>query len=204
MLTSNDRIIDDLMAMRRADSVVLIVNASRAGRRPAPSRPASRLASDRPHPEQALIALQGPRAADVLGVAPAAARLAFMHGQDATIDGVTRRATPARRFDAARRRRRTDRRDAVGPAESSPPPARATRWTRGRAALRPGHRRDDGMIEAGLAWTISSAAARRNFPGAAVILAQLKDGRADASASAPGKAPPRRRGWRWPTARRSA
>ena len=29
MLTSNDRIIDDLMAMRRADSVVLIVNASR-------------------------------------------------------------------------------------------------------------------------------------------------------------------------------
>lgn len=190
MLTNDHGgIIDDLMTMRRADGVALIVNASRKD--VVLPHLAQRLGPRvriEPHPERALIALQGPRAADVLGrVAPAAARLAFMHGADATIDGaacaVTRSGyTGEDGFEISLPADAAERIAAMLSAQPEVKPAGlgardSLRLEAGLCLYGQDIDETTTPIEAGLAWTISKRRrAEGNFPGAAVILAQLKDG----------------------------
>jgi aminomethyltransferase len=86
---------DDLMVTCRADHLFLIVNASCKGDDIAHLRAtiASRCRIE-PLPDRALLALQGPRAAAVIGrLAPDLARLTFMSGAEATIAGIACFAT---------------------------------------------------------------------------------------------------------------
>ena len=83
-------ILDDLMVTRRADHLFLVVNAGCKAADIAHLRAtiASRCRIE-PMPDRALLALQGPAAAAVIGrLAPALARLTFMTGADATIAGI--------------------------------------------------------------------------------------------------------------------
>ena len=91
-LLTNERggILDDLMVTRRADHLFLVVNAGCKAADIAHLRAtiASRCRIA-PMPEQALLALQGPAAAAVIGrLAPALARLTFMSGAEARIAGI--------------------------------------------------------------------------------------------------------------------
>ncbi len=190
-LLTNDRggIIDDLMAMRHADGVALIVNAARkAVVLPYLAERLKGRATIEPRPERALLALQGPRAAAVMArVAPAAASLAFMHGADVAITGAACAVT------------RSGYTGEDG-FEISIPAEAAVRVAEALLALpevkpaglgaRDSLRLEAGLclygqdidetttpIEADLAWTIGRRRrAEANFPGADVILAQLKDG----------------------------
>jgi aminomethyltransferase len=83
-------ILDDLMITRRADDLLLIVNAAckEADIRHLQTHIAHRC-TVQPLPERALLALQGPQAAAALGrLSPELARLAFMTGAGARIAGV--------------------------------------------------------------------------------------------------------------------
>jgi aminomethyltransferase len=83
-------ILDDLMITRRADDLLLIVNAAckEADIRHLQTHIAHRC-TVQPLPERALLALQGPQAAAALGrLCPELARLAFMTGASARIAGV--------------------------------------------------------------------------------------------------------------------
>jgi aminomethyltransferase len=96
-LFTNERggIRDDLMVTRRADHLFLIVNASCKGDDIAHLRATigNRCAIE-PLADRALLALQGPQAAAVIGrLAPALARLTFMSGAEATIAGIACFAT---------------------------------------------------------------------------------------------------------------
>jgi len=91
-LFTNDAggILDDLMVTRRADHLFLVVNAGCKAADIAHLRAtiASRCRIE-PMPEHALLALQGPAAAAVIGrLAPALATLTFMTGADARIAGI--------------------------------------------------------------------------------------------------------------------
>src|SRR4051794_2774235 len=91
-LFTNDAggILDDLMVTRRADHLLLVVNAGCKAADIAHLRAtiASRCRVE-PMPEHALLALQGPAAAAVMSrLAPALARLTFMSGADARIAGI--------------------------------------------------------------------------------------------------------------------
>jgi len=91
-LFTNDAggILDDLMVTRRADHLFLVVNAGCKAADIAHLRAtiASRCRIE-PMPEHALLALQGPSAATVIGrLAPALAKLTFMTGADARIAGI--------------------------------------------------------------------------------------------------------------------
>ncbi len=91
-LFTNDAggILDDLMVTRRDDHLFLIVNAACKEADIAHLRAhiADRCAVE-PMPEQALLALQGPRAAAVMGrLAPSLTKLTFMSGAEATIAGI--------------------------------------------------------------------------------------------------------------------
>src|SRR6476619_2092293 len=86
---------DDLMVTRRADHLFLIVNAACKGDDIAHLRAtiASRCVVE-PLPDRALLALQGPQAAAVIGrLAPALTRLTFMSGDEARIAGIACFAT---------------------------------------------------------------------------------------------------------------
>ncbi|HEV7575427.1 MAG TPA: glycine cleavage system aminomethyltransferase GcvT [Caldimonas sp.] len=83
-------ILDDLMVTRRADHLFLVVNA---GCKIADIAHLKATIANRcgiePMPDHALLALQGPAAAAVVGrLAPALARLTFMTGAAATIAGI--------------------------------------------------------------------------------------------------------------------
>jgi aminomethyltransferase len=83
-------ILDDLMVTRRADHLFLVVNAGCKAADIAHLRAtiASRCRIE-PMPDHALLALQGPAAAAVIGrLAPALAGLTFMTGADARIAGI--------------------------------------------------------------------------------------------------------------------
>ena len=83
-------ILDDLMITRRADDLLLIVNAAckEADIRHLQTHIAHRC-TVQPQPERALLALQGPQAAAALGrLSPELARLTFMTGTSARIAGV--------------------------------------------------------------------------------------------------------------------
>jgi aminomethyltransferase len=86
---------DDLMVTRRADHLFLIVNAACKGDDIAHLRAtiASRCTIE-PMPDRALLALQGPQAAAVIGrLAPTLTRLTFMSGAEAKIAGIACFAT---------------------------------------------------------------------------------------------------------------
>lgn len=97
LLNERGGIIDDLMVTRAADDgrLLLVVNAARKDVDYA--HMTARLPSGVtlvPAPDRALIALQGPKAVDVLAaLAPSAAGLAFMQTGTFAIDGVACRAS---------------------------------------------------------------------------------------------------------------
>ncbi|MGZ5267544.1 MAG: glycine cleavage system aminomethyltransferase GcvT, partial [Caldimonas sp.] len=96
-LFTNDAggILDDLMVTRCDDHLFLIVNAAckHADIAHLRERIGGRCAIE-PMPEQALLALQGPRAAAVMArLAPSLTRLTFMSGAEATIAGIACFAT---------------------------------------------------------------------------------------------------------------
>jgi aminomethyltransferase len=96
-LFTNDAggVLDDLMVTRRADDLLLVVNAGCKAADIAHLRAtiASRCGNE-PMPQQALVALQGPAAGAVMArLAPSLAKLTFMSGAAATIAGVACFAT---------------------------------------------------------------------------------------------------------------
>jgi aminomethyltransferase len=96
-LFTNDAggVLDDLMETRRADDLLLVVNAGCKAADIAHLRAtiASRCGIE-PMPQQALVALQGPAAGAVMArLAPSLAKLTFMSGAAATIAGVACFAT---------------------------------------------------------------------------------------------------------------
>ncbi len=96
-LFTNDAggILDDLMVTRRDDHLFLIVNAACKEGDIAHLRAqiASRCTIE-PMPEQALLALQGPKAAAVMArLSPSLTRITFMTGAEATIAGIACFAT---------------------------------------------------------------------------------------------------------------
>jgi aminomethyltransferase len=190
MLTNDQGgIIDDLMATRRADGVALVVNASRkdivfpylADRLKGRARLEIRA-------DRALIALQGPAAADVLApLAPPAAALAFMEGADMTVVGIAG-------FVARSGYTGEDGFEISLPAESAERLARRLlddpRVKPVGLGARDSLRLEAGLclygqdldemttpVEADLAWTVGKRRrAEKNFPGADVILRQLAQG----------------------------
>ncbi len=181
-------IIDDLMAMRHADGVALIVNAARKDVvLPYLAERLKGLALE-PRPERALIALQGPQAAAVMArVAPAAAGLAFMHGADVAIAGVACAVTRSGYTGEDGFEISMPAADAVRVAEAflaqsevKPAGLGARDSLRLEAGLcLYGQDIDETTtpIEADLAWTIGRRRrAEGGFPGADIILAQLKAG----------------------------
>ena len=189
----NGGILDDLMIARRADHLHLVVNAANHA---ADLRHLMLEIGDRcvirPLEEQALLALQGPQAAAVLGrLAQAIDTLPFMRGVEATLDGaacwITRSGyTGEDGFEIS---------VAAGQAEAlarallaQPEVEPAGLGARDTLRLEAGlclHGHDIGAtttpIEAGLAWSIPKVrrpggAREGGYPGAPVIEAQLGGG----------------------------
>ena len=182
-------ILDDLIATRTDDGLMLVVNAAckdadlthiRAHLDPA--------VAIEPRFERALLALQGPGAADVLArFAAGVERMAFMSAAEAVIAsapcGVTRSGyTGEDGFELSMAPA-----DAVRVAEAllnEPEVAPIGLGARDTLRLEAGlclygHDIDEGTtpIEAGLAWTIAkNRRARGDFPGATAILRELTDG----------------------------
>ena len=190
---ANGGILDDLMIVRRDGHLLLVVNASCkvADLRHLNTCIADRC-SVRALDEQALLALQGPRAVAALGrLAPAVASMGFMTGLDVRIDDidcfVTRSgytgedgfeiSVPASHAEALARRLLSD--PTVKPAGLG---ARDTLRLEAGLCLY-GHDIDTTTtpIEAGLTWAIQKVrrpggAREGHYPGAAVIEAQLTTG----------------------------
>jgi aminomethyltransferase len=190
-LFTNERggTLDDLIAGRVAEGLFVVANAARraadlAHLRQAlePEHPVEELA------DRALLALQGPRAAEVLGrLCPSASGLAFMHAMTATIHGRSCRIsrcgyTGEDGFEIS-----------VGAADATalarllldePEVAPAGLGARDSLRLEAGlclygHELSAEItpVEAGLAWTIAKRRrGEANFPGADVILRQLAEG----------------------------
>ncbi len=190
---TNGGILDDLMITRRADHLFLIVNAAckdtdllhlvvNIGNR----------CNVRPLPDQALLALQGPRAAAALAkLDPGIAKLSFMTGTPATLAGadcyVTRSgytgedgfeiSVPAAAAIALARA-------LLALPEVKPAGLGARDTLRLEAGLcLYGHDLDATTtpVEAGLTWAIqkvrrAGGAREGRYPGAAVIAAQIATG----------------------------
>lgn len=182
-------ILDDLMVTRRADDLFLVVNASNKVADIAhlmaslPAGIAVEVLGDR-----ALLALQGPQAATVLGrLAPGVLALGFMQAGAFEVAGapcwISRSGyTGEDGFEisvASAQAESLARRLLVEP-EVAPIGLGARDSLRLEAGLcLHGHDIDDGTtpIEASLAWTIPARRrAEGGFPGAARILAQLAEG----------------------------
>ena len=181
--------LDDLIAGRVAEGLFVVANAARraadlAHLRQAlePEHPVEELA------DRALLALQGPRAAEVLGrLCPSSTGLAFMHAMTASIGGRSCRISrcgytgedgfeiSVAATDAAALARLLLDQPEVAPAGLG---ARDSLRLEAGLCLY-GHElsADITPIEAGLAWTIAKRRRREaNFPGAEVILRQLAEG----------------------------
>lgn len=192
-LFTNDAggILDDLMVSRSGDHLLLVVNAARKAhdlahlRRGLGSRVALEVLDDR-----ALLALQGPAAAAVLGRhAPAVVGLAFMSGAAVEIDGlacfVTRSgytgedgfeiSVPANGAERLARR-------LLAEPEVMPVGLGARDSLRLEAGLcLYGHDIDETttVVEADLAWAVQKRRrAEGGFPGAAVVQRELAEGAA--------------------------
>ena len=198
LLTPDGGIVDDLMAARPADGdprrLLLVVNAARKDVDYAQlaERLAGRAALES-QPDRALLALQGPKAAAVMGrLAPAAGGLVFMQAATMAVAGldcaVSRSgytgedgfeiSVPADHAEALARA-------LLAEPEVAPCGLGARDSLRLEAGLcLYGHDIDETTtpIEAGLAWTLPKRRrAAADFPGADRILKHLADG------------PPRRR-----------
>jgi aminomethyltransferase len=182
-------ILDDLIATRAEDGMMLVVNAARKAADLAHIEahldPAVAV---EPRFERALLALQGPEAAAVLArFADGVERMAFMSAADATIAGapcfLTRSGYTGEdgfelsiaAADAARVAEALLREPEVAPIGLG---ARDTLRLEAGLCLY-GHDIDETTtpVEAGLSWTIArNRRAAGDFPGAATILRQLADG----------------------------
>jgi len=194
-LFTNDAggILDDLMVTRRADHLFLVVNAGCKAADIALLRAtiASRCRIE-PMPEHALLALQGPAAAAVVGrLAPALAKLTFMTGADARIAGIDCFATRSGytgedgfEISVAARDAEALARALLAEPEVAPAGLGARDTLRLEAGLcLYGHEIDTTTtpVEAGLTWAIQKV--RRpggdragGYPGAATIERQLAHG----------------------------
>jgi aminomethyltransferase len=188
-------ILDDLMVTRRADHLFLVVNAGCKGADIAHLRAtiAARCRIE-PMPDHALLALQGPAAAAVIGrLAPQLARLTFMTGADARIAGIDCFATRSGytgedgfEISVAAGDAEVLARALLAEPEVAPAGLGARDTLRLEAGLcLYGHEIDTTTtpIEAGLAWAIQKV--RRpggeragGYPGAATIERQLAHGTA--------------------------
>ena len=192
-LFTNDAggILDDLMVANAGDHFVLVVNASRKHDDIAHLR--RRLggrASVTPLEDRALLALQGPAAAAVLArLSPGVGETAFMTAAARAVDGlacfVTRSgytgedgfeiSVPAPSAERLARR-------LLAEPEVMPVGLGARDSLRLEAGLcLHGHDIDErtSVVEADLAWAVQKRRrAEGGFPGAAVIMRQLKDGAA--------------------------
>ncbi len=194
LLDDNGGILDDLMVTRPLPDpdggrLLLVVNA--ATKAADFAHIAASLAGKAelvPAEDRALLALQGPRAVEVLGrLAPEVARLSFMHGGAAALLGaecwISRSgytgedgaeiSVPAGRAEELARR-------LLAEPEVAPIGLGARDSLRLEAGLcLYGHDIDTTTtpIEAGLAWTIGKRRRTEGgFPGAGVILRQLTEG----------------------------
>jgi aminomethyltransferase len=184
---------DDLMVTRRADHLFLIVNAACKGDDIAHLRAtiASRCAIE-PLRDRALLALQGPQAATVIGrLAPSLARLTFMSGAEATIAGIACFATRSGytgedgfEISVAGSDAEALARTLLAAPEVKPVGLGARDTLRLEAGLcLYGHDIDTTTtpVEAALTWAIQKVrrpggARAGGYPGAAVIERQLADG----------------------------
>jgi len=194
-LFTNDAggILDDLMVTRRADHLFLVVNAGCKAADIAHLRAtiASRCRIE-PMPDHALLALQGPAAAAVVGrLAPALSRLTFMTGTEERIAGIDCFATRSGytgedgfEISVAARDAEALARALLAEPEVAPAGLGARDTLRLEAGLcLYGHEIDitTTPIEAGLTWAIQKV--RRpggdragGYPGAATIERQLAHG----------------------------
>ena len=194
-LFTNDAggILDDLMVTRRADHLFLVVNAGCKAADIAHLRAtiASRCRIE-PMPDHALLALQGPAAAVVIGrLAPALSQLTFMTGAEARIAGIDCFATRSGytgedgfEISVAARDAEALARALLAEPEVAPAGLGARDTLRLEAGLcLYGHEIDTTTtpIEAGLTWAIQKV--RRpggeragGYPGAATIERQLAHG----------------------------
>ena len=186
-------ILDDLIATRVEDGLMLVVNAARKEADLAHIKAhLDRAVAVEPRFERALLALQGPEAAAILarlagGLANGVERMAFMSAADATIAGapcfVTRSGYTGEdgfelsiaAADAARVAEALLKEPEVAPIGLG---ARDTLRLEAGLCLY-GHDIDQTTtpVEAGLSWTIARRRrAEGGFPGAATLLRQLIEG----------------------------
>jgi aminomethyltransferase len=193
LLTDAGGVLDDLIATRIDDGVMLVVNAARKEADLAHiTAHLDRAVAVEPRFERALLALQGPLAAAVLarlagGVANGVERMAFMSAAQATIAGVpcwvSRSGyTGEDGFELSMEAAEATRVAEVLLREPEVAPiglgARDTLRLEAGLCLY-GHDIDETTtpVEAGLAWTIAKhRRAAADFPGAATILSQLAEG----------------------------
>ncbi|TAN49112.1 MAG: glycine cleavage system aminomethyltransferase GcvT, partial [Rhodospirillales bacterium] len=181
---------DDLMVLRLADRLSLVVNASckhqdiahlKAHLEPKGIKVV-------PHPEWALLALQGPKACEALApLAPEAAKLVFMSGAEMSVNGIPCLVTRSGYTGE-------DGYEIAMPADKAEELARALLARPGVAPIglgaRDSLRLEAGLclygsdidqttspIEADLVWSIGKRRREEGgFAGDSVILAQLKNG----------------------------
>ncbi len=182
-------VLDDLMVANLGELLFLVVNASQA------DADFAHIAAALPdgvtltrHPDRALLALQGPQAAEILGrLAPAAAALGFMAVGEVSIDGIAILAsrsgyTGEDGFELSVPAEHAERLARLLLAQPGVAPAGlgARDSLRLEAGLPLyGHDLDEYTtpVEAGLAWAIGKR--RRmawDFPGAATLREQLDNG----------------------------
>jgi len=190
-LLLNDRggILDDLMATRLDDGLMLVVNAACKDADLAHLQSQlGRAVTIEPHFERALLALQGPAAAPVLArFAPGVERMPFMSAAELSIAGtpcsVTRSGYTGEdgfEISVAAEQAAGIAERLLGEPEVMPIGLGARDTLRLEAGLcLYGHDIDETTtpIESGLAWTIGKRRrAEGGFPGAAIILRQLAEG----------------------------
>jgi len=182
-------ILDDLMATRLEDGLMLVVNAACKDADLAHLQSQlDRAVTIEPHFERALLALQGPAAAPVLArFAPGVERMPFMSAAELSIAGtpcsVTRSGYTGEdgfEISVAAEQAAAIAERLLGEPEVMPIGLGARDTLRLEAGLcLYGHDIDETTtpIEAGLAWTIGKRRrAEGGFPGAAIILRQLAEG----------------------------
>jgi len=189
LLNDKGGILDDLMATRLEDGLMLVVNAACKDADLAHLQSQlDRAVTIEPHFERALLALQGPAAAAVLKrFAPGVERMPFMTSAELSIAGtpcsVTRSGYTGEdgfEISVAAEQAAAIAERLLGEPEVMPIGLGARDTLRLEAGLcLYGHDIDETTtpIESGLAWTIGKRRrAEGGFPGAAIILRQLAEG----------------------------
>jgi aminomethyltransferase len=189
LLNDAGGILDDLMVTRVEDGLMLVVNAARKDADLAHLQAKlDRTTQIEPLFERALLALQGPAAAAVLGrLAPAVATMPFMSAAEVKVAGVACSVTRSGYTGEDGFEISSDPGDAPDLADAllkQPEVAPIGLGARDTLRLEAGlclygHDIDETTtpIEAGLAWTIGKRRRTEGgFPGAAAIMRQLAEG----------------------------